>query len=427
MVDRITMSKDLARSLIQKVTKNSGKGDVILELNNDLFSISTISTGKDATTAQPDVHLSCNIQIKPEDPIISIKGLEDGLVFPVNASVLDRALNLIITDEVIFDVKKKTLSVYGKGGKNKTSIQKYEGTYSKPDVQKRMSSNTIVFGNKLTKFINYRKAFQPVLLAAETKSNRPLLRGVNVSFEEGQQLKAVATNTHRVHQKHLPHHCDELFFIENEKVGPKLLKELEDKKRAEILQMELTVSAASLKFAFSFFNDNDNVLLQFSDGMLAINGIDGSTKSFMFVRLLEGKYPDVKRIVDGAPLKVTQTVTVDKKKLEEELTNVKIIIASEKQIAVTKFSFVEGNKQIGIDVGIIGAGVSYSSAIDLETTITESITLSLSPSYLLDLIANFEKSEKLNIGIASDILPVVVGDASDSKEPIGLLTPIRLK
>ena len=234
-----------------------------------------------------------------------------------------------------------------------------------------------------------KQVIRQTVIAVSVHESRPILTGVNLSIENG-QLKAVATDSHRLSQRVIPLEVSK--DIQHNIVIPgKSLNELSRLLAESTDDVELVVT-------------ENQILFKTSD-------------TYFYSRLLEGNYPNTERLIPStANTYVTLDATVllgaiERASLLSHAGKNNVVKMTIEKDAVT----ITGNSP---DIGRVEEEVSFKK-IEGET-----LEISFNPDYMKDALNTFGPME-VTLQLISPLRPFVLVPSDDERVFIQLITPIR--
>ena len=234
-----------------------------------------------------------------------------------------------------------------------------------------------------------KQVIRQTVIAVSVHESRPILTGVNLSIENG-QLKAVATDSHRLSQRVIPLEVSK--DIQHNIVIPgKSLSELSRLLAESTDDVELVVT-------------ENQILFKTSD-------------TYFYSRLLEGNYPNTERLIPStANTYVTLDATVllgaiERASLLSHAGKNNVVKMTIEKDAVT----ITGNSP---DIGRVEEEVSFKK-IEGET-----LEISFNPDYMKDALNTFGPME-VTLQLISPLRPFVLVPSDDERVFIQLITPIR--
>ena len=246
-----------------------------------------------------------------------------------------------------------------------------------PRIQEVDSLTPLIMDTKMLKSIIAETSF-----AASTQESRPILTGVHFVLSNHKDLKAVATDSHRMSQRQL------------------VLEHSAD-------NFDVVIPSRSLKELSAVFSDGiENLEIFFSANQILFRS---ETISF-YTRLLEGNYPDTNRLLsDSFETEVVFETSTLRSAMERSY-----LISNASQI-------INGNVSAHVNSPEVG---KVNEDIDVLDVSGSDLIISFNPTYLIDALKAL-KSESVRIRFISPVRPFTLTPADDSENFIQLITPVR--
>ena len=253
-----------------------------------------------------------------------------------------------------------------------------------PRIQEIAASNPLVLETKLLKKIINETAF-----AASVQESRPILTGVHFVLSNHQELKTVATDSHRLSQKKLT------------------LEKNSD-------NFDVVIPSRSLReFSAVFTDDIETVEIFFANNQILFR----SENISFYTRLLEGNYPDTDRLI---PTDFNTTVTFDVVNLRQSMERARLL-SSATQNGTVKLEIKQGIVTAHVNSPEVG---KVNEEIDTESVSGEDLTISFNPTYLIEALKALN-SEKVTISFISAVRPFTLVPADTDEDFMQLITPVR--
>lgn len=238
-----------------------------------------------------------------------------------------------------------------------------------------------------------RNLIRQTVYAAATSENRPILTGVNWNFD-GNQLTVVATNSHRLAQKSIKGHVPELQIPTepfNLVIPGKSLNELS--KILDESESQVKVVVMSQQILFQFKN-----LLFFS-------------------RLLEGNYPDTKKLI---PKEMKTKLFVDLKEFHKAIDRASLLSKDDKA-NIVKLEIDESKKIVlNSNMPEIGKVEEEIMAEDFEG---EVLRLSFNAKYMMEALRVMDDSI-IELNFNGPMRPFIIKNATND-DILELILPVR--
>mgnify|MGYP000411720450 CR=1 FL=1 len=225
--------------------------------------------------------------------------------------------------------------------------------------------------------------------AASTQESRPILTGVHFVLSNHKDLKAVATDSHRMSQRQLvlEHSADNFDVV----IPSRSLKEL-----SAVFSVVLKIwKFSSLQIKFY------SVVRQY----------------LFYTRLLEGNYPDTNRLLsDSFETEVVFETSTLRSAMERSY-----LISNASQSGTVKLEIINGNVSAHVNSPEVG---KVNEDIDVLDVSGSDLIISFNPTYLIDALKAL-KSESVRVRFISPVRPFTLTPADDSENFIQLITPVR--
>lgn len=243
--------------------------------------------------------------------------------------------------------------------------------------------------------ILFKQVIQHTVIATSTQESRPILTGVNITIENG-QLKAVATDSHRLSQRIIPITIPE---------------SLKDK------SYKVIIPGKSLTELAKIIEDQDTIEMMVTQNQVLFK----AENLYFYSRLLEGYYPDTNRLI---PANNATELTINANDLLQA-TDRASLLSHEGKNNVIKLSISDNHVELtgnSPEIGRVEEELEYIEAKG------DSLIISFNPDYLKDALRTFGH-QNVVIGFTAPIRPFTVVPADDNTEIsqsfIQLITPVR--
>ena len=350
-------------------------------------AIPILSTIKIDVTNEGITLIGSNGQISIEN-FISQKNEDAGLLITSLGSILLEAsffINVVSSlPDVTLDFKEiEQKQIVLTSGKSEITL-KGKDSEQYPRIQEISASTPLVLETKLLKKIINETAF-----AASTQESRPILTGVHFVLSNHKDLKAVATDSHRMSQRQL------------------VLEHSAD-------NFDVVIPSRSLKELSAVFSDGiENLEIFFSANQILFRS---ETISF-YTRLLEGNYPDTNRLLsDSFETEVVFETASLRSAMERSY-----LISNSSQSGTVKLEIINGNVSAHVNSPEVG---KVNEDIDVQDVSGSDLVISFNPTYLIDALKAL-KSETVRVRFISPVRPFTLTPADDSENFIQLITPVR--
>lgn len=253
-----------------------------------------------------------------------------------------------------------------------------------PRIQEVDGLNPLLLDTKVLKTVIAETSF-----AASTQESRPILTGVHFVLSNHKELKAVATDSHRMSQRQLElEHAADNF--------------------------DVVIPSRSLKELSSVFNDDVETLeVFFSSNQILFRS---ETISF-YTRLLEGNYPDTDRLLTDS---FETEIVFETSRLRSAMERSNLI-SNASQNGTVKLEIKGGQVSAHVNSPEVG---KVNEDIDVQDISGSDLIISFNPTYLIDALKAL-KSETVRVRFISPVRPFTLTPADDSENFIQLITPVR--
>ena len=241
----------------------------------------------------------------------------------------------------------------------------------------------------------FKQVIQHTVIATSTQESRPILTGVNITIENG-QLKAVATDSHRLSQRIIPITVPD---------------SLKDK------SYKVIIPGKSLTELSKIIEDQDTIEMMVTQNQVLFK----AENLYFYSRLLEGYYPDTNRLI---PANSATELTINANDLLQA-TDRASLLSHEGKNNVIKLSISDNHVELSGNSPEIGTVEEELEYIEAKG---DSLVISFNPDYLKDALRTFGHQNVI-IGFTAPIRPFTVVPADDNTEIsqsfIQLITPVR--
>ncbi|ALV22351.1 MAG: DNA polymerase III subunit beta [Carnobacterium sp.] len=238
----------------------------------------------------------------------------------------------------------------------------------------------------------FKQVIGQTVIAISTHESRPILTGVNMVIENG-KLLAVATDSHRLSQRVIP---------------------LETSEEQTSKKYNVIIPGKSLIELARTLDDNSSTI----EMMVTENQVLFKTENmFFYSRLLEGYYPDTKRLIPDNSATEIEFNAVSLLGAIERAS----LLSHEGKNNVVKITInpdivkISGNSP---DVGNVQEDLDYLSVEG------EPIELSFNPDYMKDALRTFGQTD-IKIKFTSPVRPFILVPSENNQDFIQLITPVR--
>lgn len=236
-----------------------------------------------------------------------------------------------------------------------------------------------------------KRVIEQTVIAVSKHESRPILTGVNFTIKDG-QLKAVATDSHRLSQRIIPVDVP------------------------EDLSFQIVIPGNSLTELSKILTDDiETVSVAIADNQILFMTED----TYFYSRLLEGNYPQTDQLI---PAESSTQIEVNVQTLKGAVGRTSLLSHAGKN-NVIKLSVEEGNLQLtsnSPEVGYVEEDVPF------EALNGDDLEISFNPDYLRDALNTFDGGTVM-IKLISTLRPFVIvpNDSDDDHKFVQLITPIR--
>lgn len=236
-----------------------------------------------------------------------------------------------------------------------------------------------------------KRVIEQTVIAVSKHESRPILTGVIFAIKDG-QLKAVATDSHRLSQRIIPVDVP------------------------EALSFQIVIPGNSLTELSKILTDDiEEVSVAIADNQILFMTED----THFYSRLLEGNYPQTDQLIPGES---STQIEVNVQTLKGAVGRTSLLSHAGKN-NVIKLSVEEGNLQLtsnSPEVGYVEEDVPFDSLNG------DDIDISFNPDYLRDALNTFDGGT-VTLKLISTLRPFVIvpNDSEDDHKFVQLITPIR--
>lgn len=236
-----------------------------------------------------------------------------------------------------------------------------------------------------------KRVIEQTVIAVSKHESRPILTGVNFTINDS-QLKAVATDSHRLSQRIIPVDVP------------------------EDLAFQIVIPGNSLTELSKILTDDiEEVSVAIADNQILFMTED----THFYSRLLEGNYPQTDQLIPGES---STQIEVNVQTLKGAVGRTSLLSHAGKN-NVVKLSVENGTLQLtsnSPEVGYVEEDVPF------EALNGDDIEISFNPDYLRDALNTFDGG-KVTLKLISTLRPFVIvpNDSEDDHKFVQLITPIR--
>lgn len=350
-------------------------------------AIPVLSTLKIDVTNEGITLTGSNGQISIEN-FIATKEEDAGLLVSSLGTILLEAnffINVVSSlPDVTLDFKElENHQVLLSSGKSDITL-KGKDALQYPHLQEVKTDNPLTISTQTLKSLINETAF-----AASTQESRPILTGVHLSLTNNQELKTVATDSHRLSQRSI---------------------QLEKKSD----NFDVVIPSKSLReFTTVFTDDIETVEVFFANNQILFR----SDNISFYTRLLEGSYPDTDRLI---PNEFNTIVTFNRDDLRHAMERARIL-SNATQNGTVKLEIVKGVVTAHVNSPEVG---QVHEEVDTSDSNGEDLTISFNPTYLIDALKVI-KEEQVTISFISPVRPFTLVPKENQDNFVQLITPVR--
>ena len=353
-------------------------------------AIPILSTIKIDVSSEGITFIGSNGQISIEN-FLPVSNENAGLLITSPGSILLEAnffINVISSlPEVTLEMKEiENYQVVITSGKSEITL-KGKDINQYPRIQEVATTNPLIIATKTLKQIINQTAF-----AASSQESRPILTGVHFTLTGNQDLKTVATDSHRMSQRKV------------------ILEKSAD-------DFNVVIPSKSLREFTSVFSDQvDIVEIFFSNNQILFR----SENISLYTRLLEGTYPDTDRLL---PTEFNSVATFNRQSLRQAMERARLLSTATQN----------GTVKLEITSGVVSAHVNspevgkVNEEIDTIRISGEDLVISFNPTYMIDALKAIDSTD-VTISFISAVRPFTLIPSEEGIEDqtfIQLITPVR--
>lgn len=236
-----------------------------------------------------------------------------------------------------------------------------------------------------------KRVIEQTVIAVSKHESRPILTGVNFTIKDG-QLKAVATDSHRLSQRIIPVDVP------------------------EDLSFQIVIPGNSLTELSKILTDDiEEVSVAIADNQILFMTED----THFYSRLLEGNYPQTDQLI---PEESTTQIEVDVQTLKGAVGRTSLLSHAGKN-NVVKLAVESGTLQLTSNSPEVGY---VEEEVPVASMDGENMDISFNPDYLRDALNTFDTA-KVTLKLISTLRPFVIvpNDSDNDSRFVQLITPIR--
>ena len=236
-----------------------------------------------------------------------------------------------------------------------------------------------------------KEIFTETVFAVSTQENRPIFTGVHLETLSTGELKAVATDSHRMSQRLLP---------------------LEDSE----LKFDVILPSKSINsFKNVFTNDEEEIEIFISGSQMLFRN---ETISY-YSRLIEGSYPDTNRLIPNEA-DYTLDLVFDAAQLRHTMDRARLltVMTTNGTVKLT----VSGDSVV-TTANSPEVGSVHEELTDLSKEGND-LAISFNPEYLIDALKVI-KAPEVRIRFISNVRPFTLQPRNEESGFVQLITPVR--
>lgn len=236
-----------------------------------------------------------------------------------------------------------------------------------------------------------KEIFTETVFAVSTQENRPIFTGVHLETLSTGELKAVATDSHRMSQRLLPLEDSELKF--------------------DVILPNKSINS----FKNVFTNDEEEIEIFISGSQMLFRN---ETISY-YSRLIEGSYPDTNRLIPNEA-DYTLDLVFDAAQLRHTMDRARLltVMTTNGTVKLT----VSG------DSVVTTANSPEVGSVHEELTVLSKegndLAISFNPEYLIDALKVI-KAPEVRIRFISNVRPFTLQPRNEESGFVQLITPVR--
>lgn len=378
---QIIIQKDTLLHSVQEVIKAISFKTTIPILTGIKFQVT--ESGLTLTASDSDISIESFIPKETDGNENIVIDQTGNCVF--QAKYLNEIVKKLPDQQISIEVKNHIAMI--KSGKTEFNLKVWDASeYPKlPEIDDNCS---FLISSDLL-----RNLIRQTVYAVSTSENRPILTGVNWNFD-GNQLTAVATNSHRLAQKIIKSSLEEIQIKTkpfNIVVPGKSLTELNKILDGSETQVKVVVTAQQILFQFK------NLLF--------------------FSRLLEGSYPDTKKLI---PQDMKTNLSVEVKSFHKAIDRASLLSKEDKGNIVKLEVNKSCNMILSSNVPEIG---KVEEELSGETFEGEELKISFSAKYMMDALKVMDDSS-IKISFNGAMRPFIIKNATND-DILQLVLPVR--
>ncbi|MDR2832487.1 MAG: DNA polymerase III subunit beta [Streptococcaceae bacterium] len=234
-----------------------------------------------------------------------------------------------------------------------------------------------------------KQIISQTVFSVSKQESKPILTGVHVLVENGQTLKAVATDSHRMSQR--------VLTLPNETAN-----------------FDIVIPGSSLKDVGSVFSDEEDDLdVSIADNQVLF--VAGGIRYYS--RLLEGNYPPTDRLI---PTSYSTAVEFEVRDLQKAITRASLM-SHEGHNNIVRLEITSSGVKLFGNSPEVGR---FDEDLAPEKISGEELTISFNPDYMKEALSAFGDAH-VEIQFISPVRPFTIRPLEDADSFIQLITPVR--
>ena len=233
--------------------------------------------------------------------------------------------------------------------------------------------------------------FTETVFAVSNQENRPIFTGVHLQVINGNELKAVATDSHRMSQRIITLDESNLSF--------------------DVILPSKSINS----FKNVFTNDEEEIEIFINNSQMLFKN---ATVSY-YSRLIEGNYPDTNRLIPKES-DYNLDLVFDVAELRHSMERARLL-TTQTANGTVKLTF--NGDSVVTTANSPEVGSVHEEVSTLEQTGSE-LAISFNPEYLIDALKVI-KSPEVRIRFISNVRPFTLQPKNDEEGFVQLITPVR--
>lgn len=376
---KLTVAKDYFNEAIQHVSKAISSRTTLPILSG--IKIDATPSGVTLTASDTDISIQSFIPDEHNQKIVIRLERKGSVVLP--AKFLSEIIKKLPSDQIEIEVTNLFQTVIRSGSSEIQMVGLDPEEYPLlPEVEER---KTISLASDLLKTMVKQTAF-----AVSTNEATPILTGV-LWVLNGQTLKLVGCDRHRLAQRDTIMEADEARQFNNIVISGKTLNELSKILPDGNSLVDIVVS--------------DNQVLFKMDRIL------------FYSRILDGTYPDTTKLI---PRSFQTEMVINTKELVDAIDRAYLLSREEKTNIVKMVMLDETSVEISSSSSDLG---KVTEMIDVKSLTGELLKISFNSKYMLDALKVID-SDHIRIGFTGAMSPIII-QPEDGTSILQLILPYR--